>query len=86
MLQVETEAPDAERSGLATRALRSRPALPPALAVCVCGVGGAASPPGPQFWGRHSEWSADLPPAEAWEAVPGPATLPRPAHSCDWPG
>lgn len=37
MLQVETEAPDAERSGHATRALRSRPALPPALAVCVCG-------------------------------------------------
>lgn len=81
MLQVETEAPDAERSGLATRALRSRPALPPALAVCVCVCGGAL-----QFWGRHSEWSADLPPAEAWEAVPGPATLPRPAHSCDWPG
>lgn len=44
MLQVETEAPDAERSGHATRALRSRPTLPPALAVCVCVGGGRCEP------------------------------------------
>lgn len=42
MLQVETEAPDAERSGHATRALRSRPALPPARSQCVCVCGGTA--------------------------------------------